>query len=160
MALSVGDTIPNVKLMTMTAEGLKPVESGDVLGKGKVVLFAVPGAFTPTCNDHHLPGFVMQADDILAQGVDRIACVAVNDAFVMGAWGNAQGTGDKILMLADGSGEFTAAVGLELDLSGPGLGTRSQRYAAILEDGVVKDLFVEKDTGVNVSSADAVLKAL
>ena len=160
MALSVGDTIPNVKLMTMTAEGLKPVESGDVLGKGKVVLFAVPGAFTPTCNDHHLPGFVMQADDILAKGVDRIACIAVNDAFVMGAWGNAQGTGDKIVMLADGSGEFTAAVGLELDLSGPGLGTRSQRYAAILEDGVVKDLFVEKDTGVNVSSADAVLKAL
>ena len=160
MALSVGDTIPNVKLMTMTAEGLKPVESGDVLGKGKVVLFAVPGAFTPTCNDHHLPGFVMQADDILAKGVDRIACIAVNDAFVMGAWGNAQGTGDKIVMLADGSGEFTAAVGLELDLSGPGLGTRSQRYAAILEDGVVRDLFVEKDTGVNVSSADAVLKAL
>jgi peroxiredoxin len=160
VALSVGDTIPNVKLMTMTAEGLKPVESGDVLGKGKVVLFAVPGAFTPTCNDHHLPGFVMQADDILAKGVDRIACIAVNDAFVMGAWGNAQGTGDKIVMLADGSGEFTAAVGLELDLSGPGLGTRSQRYAAILEDGVVQDLFVEKDTGVNVSSADAVLKAL
>ncbi len=160
MALSVGDTIPNVKLMTMTAEGLKPVESGDVLGKGKVVLFAVPGAFTPTCNDHHLPGFVMQADDILAKGVDRIACIAVNDAFVMGAWGNAQGTGDKIVMLADGSGEFTAAVGLELDLSGPGLGTRSQRYAAILENGVVQDLFVEQDTGVNVSSADAVLKAL
>jgi peroxiredoxin len=160
VALSVGDTIPNVKLMTMTAEGLKPVESGDVLGKGKVVLFAVPGAFTPTCNDHHLPGFVMQADDILAKGVDRIACIAVNDAFVMGAWGNSQGTGDKIVMLADGSGEFTAAVGLELDLSGPGLGTRSQRYAAILENGVVQDLFVEKDTGVNVSSADAVLKAL
>ena len=160
MALSVGDTIPNVKLMTMTAEGLKPVESGDVLGKGKVVLFGVPGAFTPTCNDHHLPGFVMHADDILAKGVDRIACVAVNDAFVMGAWGNAQGTGDKILMLADGSGAFTAAAGLELDLSGPGLGTRSQRYAAILQDGVVQEIFVEADTSVNVSSADKVLKAL
>jgi peroxiredoxin len=160
VALSVGDTIPNVKLMTFTAEGLKPVESGDVLGKGKVVLFAVPGAFTPTCNDHHLPGFVMRADEILAKGVDRIACVAVNDAFVMGAWGNAQGTGDKIQMLADGSGEFTAAAGLELDLSGPGLGTRSQRYAAILEDGVVQQIFVEADTGVDVSSADAVLKAL
>jgi peroxiredoxin len=160
VALSVGDTIPNVKLMTMTVEGLKPVQSGDVLGTGKVVLFAVPGAFTPTCNDHHLPGFVMQADEILAKGVDRIACVAVNDAFVMGAWGNAQGVGDKILMLADGSGEFTAATGLELDLSGPGLGTRSQRYAAILQDGVVKELFVEKDTGVDVSSSDSVLKAL
>jgi peroxiredoxin len=160
VALSVGDTIPNVKLMTFTAEGLKPVDSGDMLGKGKVVLFAVPGAFTPTCNDHHLPGFVMRADEILAKGVDRIACVAVNDAFVMGAWGNAQGTGDKIQMLADGSGEFTAAAGLELDLSGPGLGTRSQRYAAILEDGVVQQIFVEADTGVDVSSADAVLKAL
>ena len=160
MALSVGDTIPTVKLMTLTAEGLKPVESGEVLGKGKVVLFGVPGAFTPTCSDHHLPGFVMRADDILAKGVDRIACIAVNDAFVMSAWGNAQGTGDKITMLADGSGEFTAAAGLELDLSGPGLGTRSQRYAAILEDGVVQDIFVESDTGVNVSSADAVLKAL
>ena len=160
MALSVGDTIPNVKLMTLTAEGLKPVQSSDVLGKGKVVLFAVPGAFTPTCSDHHLPGFVMQADEILAKGVDRIACIAVNDPFVMGAWGNAQGTGDKILMLADGSGAFTAAVGLELDLSGPGLGTRSQRYAAILEDGVVQQIFVEADTGVNVSSAEAVLKAL
>jgi peroxiredoxin len=160
VALSVGDTIPNIKLMTMTVEGLKPVQSADVLGTGKVVLFAVPGAFTPTCSDHHLPGFVMQADEILAQGVDRIACVAVNDAFVMGAWGNAQGTGDKILMLADGSGEFTAATGLGLDLSGPGLGTRSQRYAAILQDGVVQELFVEKDTGVDVSSADSVLKAL
>jgi peroxiredoxin len=160
VALSVGDTIPNIKLMTMTVEGLKPVQSADVLGTGKVVLFAVPGAFTPTCSDHHLPGFVMQADEILAKGVDRIACVAVNDAFVMGAWGNAQGTGDKILMLADGSGEFTAATGLGLDLSGPGLGTRSQRYAAILQDGVVQELFVEKDTGVDVSSADSVLKAL
>jgi glutaredoxin/glutathione-dependent peroxiredoxin len=160
VALSVGDTIPNVKLMTMTVEGLKPVQSADVLGTGKVVLIAVPGAFTPTCSDHHLPGFVMQADEILAKGVDRIACVSVNDAFVMGAWGNAQGTGDKILMLADGSGEFTAATGLGLDLSGPGLGTRSQRYAAILQDGVVQELFVEKDTGVDVSSADSVLKAL
>jgi len=160
VALSVGDTIPNVKLMTMTDEGLKPVQSADALGTGKVVLFAVPGAFTPTCSDHHLPGFVMQADEILAAGVDRIACVSVNDAFVMGAWGNAQGTGDKILMLADGSGEFTAATGLGLDLSGPGLGTRSQRYAAILQDGVVQELFVEKDTGVDVSSADSVLKAL
>ena len=160
MALSVGDTIPDVKLMTMTAEGLKPVQSSEVLGQGKVVLFAVPGAFTPTCNDHHLPGFVLRAEDILAKGVDKIACVSVNDAFVMGAWGNAQGTGDKITMLADGSGEFTASVGLPLDLSGPGLGTRSQRYAAILENGVVKDIFVEPDTGVNVSSAEAILKAL
>lgn len=160
MALSVGNTIPNVTLTTQTVEGLKPVQSTDVLGQGKVVLFAVPGAFTPTCSDHHLPGFVMQADEILAKGVDRIACIAVNDAFVMGAWGNAQGTGDKILMLADGNGEFTAAMGLELDLAGLGLGSRSQRYAAILQDGVVEELFVETGRGVEVSSADAVLKAL
>ncbi|HEV7864602.1 MAG TPA: peroxiredoxin [Acidimicrobiia bacterium] len=160
MALSVGDTIPSVTLMTMNVDGLKPVESGEVLGQGKVVLFAVPGAFTPTCSDHHLPGFVMLADEILAKGVDRIACISVNDAFVMGAWGNAQRTGGKILMLADGSGEFTAQAGLELDLSGIGLGTRSQRYAAILEDGVVRDIFVEEGRGVDVSSADAVLKAL
>jgi peroxiredoxin len=161
VALSVGDTIPNVKLMTLTAEGLKPVESGDVLGTGKVVLFAVPGAFTPTCSDHHLPGFVMQADEILAKGVDRIACIAVNDPFVMGAWGNAQGTGDKILMLSDGNGDFAAATGLSLDLAGIGLGTRSQRYAAILQDGVVQELFVEPNAGVvDVSGSDKVLKAL
>ena len=161
MALSVGDTIPNVKLMTFTAEGLKPVESGDVLGKGKVVLFAVPGAFTPTCNDHHLPGFVLQADEILAKGVDRIACIAVNDAFVMGAWGNAQETGDKVLMLSDGNGEFAAATGMAIDLAGAGLGTRSQRYAAILQDGVVEELFVEPNPGkVDVASADKILKAL
>ena len=161
MALSVGDTIPNVKLMTMTVEGLKPVQSGEVLGQGKVVLFAVPGAFTPTCSDHHLPGFVMQADEILAKGVDRIACMAVNDAFVMGAWGNAQGTGDKILMLSDGNGEFATQAGLDLDLSAIGLGTRSQRYAAILQDGVVEELFIDPNPGaVDVSSSDKVLKAL
>jgi peroxiredoxin len=160
MALSVGDTIPNVTLTMQTAGGLEPVQSGEVLGSGKVVLFAVPGAFTPTCSDHHLPGFVMQADEILAKGVDRIACIAVNDAFVMGAWGNAQGTGDKVLMLADGNGEFTATAGLELDLKALGLGVRSQRYAAILRDGVVEQLFVETGRGVDVSGADAVLKEL
>ena len=118
--------------MTVTAEGPRPVQSGDVLGKGKVVLFAVPGAFTPTCSDHHLPGFVLRADDIRAKGVDTIACVAVNDAFVMGAWGQTQNTGDDVVMLADGNGEFTREMGLEMDGTGFGLGTRSQRYAAIL----------------------------
>jgi peroxiredoxin len=161
VALSVGDTIPNVKLATLTAEGPKPVQSGEVLGTGKVVLFAVPGAFTPTCSDHHLPGFVMQADEILAKGVDRIACIAVNDAFVLGAWGNAQGTGDNILMLSDGNGEFAAQTGMELDLAGIGLGKRSQRYAAILQDGVVQEIFVEPNPGkVDVASSEAVLKAL
>ena len=160
VALSVGDTIPNVKLMTATIEGLKPVETGDVLGQGKVVLFAVPAAFSPTCSDHHLPGFVMRADEILAKSADRIVCVAVNDAWTMSAWGNAQGAGDKILMLGDGNGEFTAAVGLELDMSKIAAGVRSQRYAAILQDGVVEQLFVEEGRGVDASSAEAVLKAL
>ena len=161
MALSVGDTIPNVKLTTITADGLQPVQSGEVLGKGKVVLFGVPGAFTPTCSDHHLPGFVLQADEILAKGVDRIACIAVNDPFVMNAWGNAQNTGDKILMLADGNGDFAAEAGLSLDLTGLGLGSRSQRYAAILQDGVVEQLWIETNPGgVDVSGADKILKAL
>jgi len=161
VALSVGDTIPDVKLTTITADGLKAVQSREVLGTGKVVLFGVPGAFTPTCSDHHLPGFVMQADEILARGVDRIACIAVNDPFVMNAWGNAQGTGDKILMLADGNGDFAAQTGLQLDLSGLGLGTRSQRYAAILNNGVVEQIFVEENAGaVDVSGSDKVLKAL
>ncbi|HEY2303706.1 MAG TPA: peroxiredoxin [Acidimicrobiales bacterium] len=160
MAIAVGDRIPDVKLMTRTAEGPKPVQSGDVLGKGKVVLFAVPGAFTPTCSDYHLPGFVLRAEDLKAKGVDLVACVSVNDVFVMGAWGDAQGVGDSVLMLADGNGELTSAVGLEMDGSGFGLGTRSQRYAAILQDGVVTDLFLEKGGGLDVSSADSVLAAL
>ena len=160
MAISVGERIPDVKLMTMTDEGPRPVQSGDVLGKGKVVLFAVPGAFTPTCSDHHLPGFVLRADDLAGKGVDTVACIAVNDAFVMGAWGDAQGTDGKVLMLSDGNGEFTAAVGLEMDGSGFGLGTRSQRYAAILEDGVVTELMVEPGPGLAASSVEAVLDKL
>ncbi len=160
MAISVGDRIPDVKLMTTTSEGPRPVQSGEVLGHGKVVLFAVPGAFTPTCSDYHLPGFVLRAEDLKAKGVDKVACVAVNDAFVMGAWANAQHVDDKVVMLADGNGEFASALGLELDGRGFGLGVRSQRYAAVLEDGVVKELFVEAGPGLEVSSADAVLAAL
>lgn len=160
MAISVGDRIPDVTLRTMTSDGPTPVQSGDVLGRGKVVLFAVPGAFTPTCSDHHLPGFVLRADDIAAKGVDTIACVAVNDAFVMGAWGQSQNTDGKVLMLSDGNGEFTAKVGLEMDGSRIGLGTRSQRYAAIIEDGVVQELMVESAPGLDVSSADSVLAKL
>jgi peroxiredoxin len=144
----------------MTNDGPKPVSSTDALGKGKVVVFAVPGAFTPTCSDHHLPGFVVRADEIRAKGVDTIACLSVNDPFVMGAWGRDQAVGDRVLMLADGNGEFTQAVGLELDGSGFGLGSRSQRYAAILEDGVVTALFVEQKPGLDVSSAESVLAAL
>jgi len=160
MAIAVGDSIPDVQLMTMTKDGPRPISSSEALGKGQVVVFAVPGAFTPTCSDHHLPGFVMRADDIRAKGVDSIACLSVNDPFVMGAWGRDQKVGDRVTMLADGNGDFTRAVGLELDGSGFGLGTRSQRYAAILEDGVVTSIFVEQKPGLDVSSAESVLAAL
>jgi glutaredoxin/glutathione-dependent peroxiredoxin len=160
MAISKGDQIPDVKLMTMTSEGPRPVQSTEVLGTGKVVLFAVPGAFTPGCSDHHLPGFLVRADDIKGKGVDSIACVAVNDVFVMGAWGEHKGVEDQIVMLADGDGEFAAAMGLEFDGRGLGVGLRSQRYAAILEDGVVQELLLEPSPGVDVSSADSVLQQL
>jgi peroxiredoxin len=161
LTIKVGDPIPDVKLWTLTPQGPKAVQSTEVLGSGRVVLFGVPGAFTPTCNDYHLPGFVLQADDLRARGVDTIACVSVNDAFVMDAWGRARGTADKVLMLADADGEFTAQMGLELDASAFGLGTRTGRYAAIIDDGVVTDVLVEPSgTGLEVSSAQAVLDRL
>ena len=160
MPVAVGDQIPDVQLRTMTSSGPTTISSREALGRGKVVLFAVPGAFTPTCSDHHLPGFVVRADDMRAKGVETIACLAVNDPFVMGAWGRDQKVGDRVLMLADGNGDFTKAMGLELDGSSFGLGLRSQRYAAILEDGVVQALFVEQGPGLDVSSAESVLAAL
>lgn len=160
MAISVGDSIPDVKLTAASPDGATPVQSSDVLGKGKVVLFAVPGAFTPTCSEQHLPGFVVRADDIKAKGVDTIACVAVNDPFVLGAWAASQDADGQITFLSDGNGDFTAAVGLEFDGSGFGLGTRSQRYAAIVEDGVVKELLVESAPGLDVSSAESILAKL
>lgn len=160
MAIAVGDQIPDVKIMTMGESGPTPVQTGEVLGSGKVVLFGVPGAFTPTCSDHHLPGFVIRAEDLRAKGVDTIACISVNDAFVMGAWGAAQNTGDAVTMLADGNGDFAQATGLTMDGSGFGLGTRNQRYAMIIEDGVVRWLAVEPGPGLNVSSADEVLANL
>jgi len=160
MAIAVGEKIPDVQLRTMTPEGPQPVSSLDALGRGRTVLFAVPGAFTPTCSDHHLPGFLVRADEIRGRGVDTIACIAVNDPFVMGAWARDQRVGDRIVMLADGNGEFAKAMGLELDGTGFGLGLRSQRYAAILEDGVVRALFVEQNPGLDVSSAESVLAAL
>lgn len=161
MALSVGDNIPNVTLMTMTGDGPAPVESKEALGSGTVVLFAVPGAFTPTCSDHHLPGYVLRAEELRAKGVDTVACIAVNDAFVLNAWGDSVDAGDKVLMLGDGNGAFAAAAGLELDGSGFGLGTRSQRYAAILQDGVVRHLMVEPNPlEVTVSSVETVLDTL
>ena len=160
MAISVGDPIPDVKIMTITPDGPAPAQSADVLGKGKIVLFAVPGAFTPTCSEKHLPGFVVRADDLEAKGVDTIACIAVNDAFVMGAWSAQRDPDGSITFLADGNGDFTAAMGLELDGSGFGLGTRSQRYAAIIDDGVVTELLVEPSAGLDVSSAESVLAKL
>ncbi|MDY7101905.1 MAG: peroxiredoxin [Actinomycetota bacterium] len=160
MAIAKGSTIPDVKLMTMTADGPRPIGSHEALGSGKVVLFAVPGAFTPTCSDQHLPGYLQLADEIAAKGVAKVACISVNDAFVMGAWGDALSVGDDVQMLADGNGEFTSGMDLEMDGSGFGLGTRSQRYAAILEDGVVTELMVEPGPGVSVSGADSVLEKL
>jgi peroxiredoxin len=146
--------------MTMTEKGPDRVMTSEVLGTGKVVLFAVPGAFTPTCSDHHLPGYVLRAEELRAKGVGTIACVSVNDPFVMGAWGRDKNVGSDVLMLADGNGAFTEAVGLEMDGSLFGLGKRSQRYAAIIEDGVVTGLFVETRSGLDVSSAESVLAAL
>jgi len=157
--IAVGDKIPDVGLWTMTADGPKAVTSGEALGTGKVVLFGVPGAFTPTCSDHHLPGYVVRAEDIRSKGVDRIACIAVNDAFVMGAWAASREAGE-LVMLADGNGDFAKATGLEMDGSGFGLGRRNQRFAAIIEDGVVRHLAVEAGPGLDVSSAESILQAL
>lgn len=145
MTISVGDKLPDAELRTMTADGPSAVRAKDVLGSGKVVLFAVPGAFTPGCSNVHLPGFVEGAADLKAKGVDTIACVAVNDVFVMDAWGKAHGA-DDILLLADGNVEFTEALGMVLDGSGFGLGNRSKRYAAVIEDGVVTSLDVDGGT--------------
>ena len=160
MTIAVGDKIPSAKLKTMTAEGPKDISTDDIFNGKKVVLFAVPGAFTPTCSAKHLPGFVEKAAQIQAKGVDTIACISVNDAFVMGAWGKDQKSDGKVHMLADGNGDFAKAVGLEMDGSGFGLGQRSKRYAMVVEDGVVKTLNVENPGAFEVSSADAVLKAL
>lgn len=160
MAIAVGEKIPSAKLKTMTAEGPKDISTDDIFNGKKVVLFAVPGAFTPTCSAKHLPGFVEKAAEIKGKGIDTIACLAVNDAFVMGAWGKAQNTGDKVLMLADGAAAFTKQLGLDLDLTGPGMGVRSKRYAMLVDNGVVKALNVEAPGAFEVSSAEAMLKAL
>ncbi|MDR3504866.1 MAG: peroxiredoxin [Acidocella sp.] len=158
--IKVGDKIPAMKLMVATAEGPREADTGELLGQGKVVLFAVPGAFTPTCSAKHLPGFVKLAPEFKAKGVDRIVCMAVNDAFVMGAWGKDHKALDNVVMLADGSATFTKALGLELDLLARGMGVRSQRFALVAEDGVVTQLFVEEPGGFEVSRAEAVLEAL
>ena len=160
MVASVGDTIPDVEVRVLGEDNMpQPVQTGDFLGTGKVVLFAVPGAFTPGCSKVHLPGFIDGADDLAGKGVDKVACVSVNDAWVMDAWGAAASAGE-IVMLADGNGAFTEAMGLTLDASGFGLGSRSKRYAAVIQDGVIQSLDVDEGGGVEVSSCSAVLGRL
>jgi len=159
MTIKTGDKIPAGTLKSMTAEGPTDLSTDDIFAGKKVLMFAVPGAFTPGCTLTHLPGYVVNADKIKAAGVDTIACMAVNDAFVMDAWGKSQNA-EELLMLADGMGEFTAALGLELDGSAFGLGTRSQRFALIAEDGVITHLNVEPGAGVDVSSAETMMGLL
>jgi peroxiredoxin len=160
MTIAVGQKIPSGKLKTMTAEGPKDITTDELFGGKKVVLFALPGAFTPTCSAKHLPGFVQNAGAIKGKGVDTIACLSVNDAFVMGAWGKDQNVGDKVVMLADGSGDFTESLGLTLDLTPNGMGKRSKRYAMVVDNGVVTALNVEDAGKFEVSSAEAVMKGL
>src|SRR5579859_7396417 len=160
MTIKVGDNLPDATLTLATAEGPKPVTTQEFFGGKKVALFAVPGAFTPTCSAKHLPGFKQLASQIKGKGVDVIACVAVNDAFVMRAWAEDQAVGDDIAMLADGGAAFTDALGLSFDASRFGMGKRSQRYSMIVEDGVVKELNIEEGGEFRVSAADYLLAQL
>ncbi|ANU08184.1 peroxiredoxin [Paraurantiacibacter namhicola] len=159
MAISVGDKLPDVTLVKPGAEGPEKIQSGEYFAGKKVALFAVPGAFTPTCSARHLPGYVEKAGDLKAKGVDEIACTSVNDAFVMDAWGKSADAG-SVTMLADGNAELAEALGLTMDGSGFGMGKRSQRYSMIVEDGVVKEINVEAPGDFNVSSADHMLGQL
>lgn len=160
MPIQIGEKIPDVTLRTVAAGREREVSTGELFRGRRAVLFAVPGAFTPTCSDYHLPGFVEGADAIKAKGIELIACVAVNDHYVMEAWGKAREVGDKILMLADGNGDFARAMGLDQDSSRFGLGTRSRRYAALIEDGVLKALHVDQPGRFEVSSAEKILEEL
>ena len=160
MTIKVGDKLPDAKLTQATAEGPKPVSTSDIFAGKKVAIFAVPGAFTPTCSAKHLPGFKQLGGEIKGKGVDTIACLSVNDAFVMRAWAEDQAVGEDIVMLADGNGDFTKAIGLELDGSRFGMGPRSQRYSMIVDDGVVKELNVEEGGEFRVSAADYLLAQL
>ena len=157
MAVKIGDKMPSGTLSRMTGDGPAPISTDELFKGRRVVLFAVPGAFTPTCSAAHLPGFLQHAKAIKAKNVDTIACLAVNDPFVMGAWAKDQKVGDEILMLADGSGDYTAKLGLELDLKKAGLGTRSRRYAMLVDDGVVKQLNLDEGGGLEKSKAEVIL---
>lgn len=160
MTIAVGDKLPSVTLMEMRDGAPRGLKSDDLFAGKKVVLFALPGAFTPTCSAKHLPGYIEQAQAFFDKGIDSIACLSVNDAFVMGAWGNALGAGDKVLLLADGNGDFTKAVGLEMDATKYGMGMRSQRYAMLVDDGVVQVLNVEEPGSFSVSSAEHMLNKI
>ncbi|MGB5950054.1 MAG: peroxiredoxin [Parvibaculum sp.] len=161
MAINVGDRIPDATLMKLGDKGPVPVKASDFFKGRKVVVFALPGAFTPTCSNQHLPGFIQKAGDIKSKGVDEIACISVNDAFVMGAWGKQQGAEGKVTMLGDGNGEFTKKLGLDFDGSGFGMGTRSLRYSMLVEDGVVKSLNKEANPGeAKISGAENMLSQL
>ena len=160
MAIQEGEKLPEATLHVMRDGRPAEVQVGDLFGGKKVVLFAVPGAFTPTCSEQHLPGFVTNAAAFADKGVDNIVCISVNDAFVMGAWGEDRHVGDSVVMAADGNGDFTKALGLEMDASGFGLGTRSQRYAMVVEDGTVTKLAVEAPGKFEASKAEAILGAL
>jgi peroxiredoxin len=160
MAIKVGDKLPTVSLKYMNKDGMQTATTDDLFKGKKAVLFGLPGAFTPTCSAKHLPGFVTNAAELKKKGVDVIACLSVNDAFVMDAWGKAQNAGDKVLMLADGNGEFAQATGLTMDGTGYGMGLRTSRWAMVLDDGKVKTLNIEAPGAFEVSSAEAVMKAL
>ena len=160
MTIKVGEKIPSVTLMHMTDKGPAPVTTDELFGGKKVVLFALPGAFTPTCSARHLPGYVDHAEDFSKKGVSGVVCLSVNDAFVMGAWGKAQNAEGKVHMVADGNGELTRKIGLEMDASKFGMGVRSQRYAAVIDNIVVKSLEVEEAGAFKVSAAEHILGLL
>ncbi len=160
MPIRPGDELPNVTLTHMTGEGPKEITTEEIFGGKRVVLFALPGAFTPTCSAAHLPGYVVHADAVKAKGVDRIVCLSVNDAFVMDAWAKTQNVDGRVEMIADGNGDFTRAVGLELDLRPRGLGVRSQRYAMVVDDGVVKTLSIDAPGKFELSDAESVMRSL
>lgn len=160
MTITVGDKLPSIELAVMGKNGPETLNTDEIFSGKKVVLFALPGAFTPTCSAAHLPGYLVFHDAIKAKGVDAIICLAVNDAYVMGAWGDAQNVDNHILMLGDGNGEFTRAVGLGIDRTASNMGMRSQRYAMIAEDGIVTHLNIEVAPNFEVSDAETMLKLL
>lgn len=160
MTITIGDRIPAATLMTMTENGPAPVQTDEFFAGRTVALFSVPGAFTPTCSAKHLPGFIEHADAIKAKGVDEIACIAVNDAFVMGAWGKTAGAAGKVTMLADGNGNFVEALGLSMDASKFGMGKRGQRFSVLVKDGVITALNIEEPGAFRVSSAEHLLAQL